>query len=179
VACAPAAPETCDPVRIAAPLRRVVAELDPALPIHALRTMAEVRSASLARQRFVMTLLVAFAAVGLVLAVVGEYGVLAQLARRRVREMGIRVALGARPAQVQWLIVRGGLRLTAAGLALGAAAAALLGGTLRGLLFGVAPGDPVTLAGALALLGATGLAASWVPARSASRAAPASTLRAE
>jgi ABC-type lipoprotein release transport system permease subunit len=117
--------------------------------------------------------------VGLVLAVVGEYGVLAQLARRRVREMGIRVALGARPAQVQWLIVRGGLRLTVAGLVLGGAAALLLGGALRGLLYGVPPRDPVTLAGVLLLLTAVGVAASWVPARMASRADPASTLRAE
>jgi predicted permease len=179
VACAPADPAACDPVRLAAPLRRVVAELDPSLPIHPLRTMAEVRSASLARQRFLMTLLVAFAAVGLVLAVVGEYGVLAQLARRRVREMGIRAALGARPAQVQWLIVRGGLRLTVAGLLVGGGAALLLGGALRGLLYGVPPRDPVTLAGVLVLLTATGAAASWVPARMASRADPARTLRAE
>ncbi|AHG88174.1 permease [Gemmatirosa kalamazoonensis] len=169
----------CDPTRLAAPVRRLVAQLDRDLPIRELRTVAEIRAASLARQRFLMTLLVAFAAVGLVLAVVGEYGVVAQLTRRRIREMGIRVALGARPTQVQWLVVRAGLRLTAAGAALGVAAALLVAGALRGLLFGVPPRDPVTFGGVLLLLVATGVAASWVPARAASRAQPVDTLRAQ
>ena len=169
----------CDPARLAPALRRIVAEMDGDLPVRALRTMSEIRAASLARQRFLMALLVGFAAVGLVLAVVGEYGVLAQLTRRRIREMGVRVALGARPAQVQWLVVRSGLRLTAAGAALGAAAALLVTGVLRGMLFGVPPRDPVTLAAVLALTVATGVAASWVPARAASRAEPVITLRAE
>ena len=93
--------------------------------------------------------------------------------------MGIRVALGARPTQVQWIVVRSGLRLTIAGAVLGVAAALLVTGALRGLLFGVPPRDPVTLVGVLLLLVATGVAASWVPARAASRAQPVDTLRAQ
>jgi putative ABC transport system permease protein len=130
-------------------------------------------------QRFLMTLLVAFAGVGATLAVVGVYGVLAQVVRQRTREMGIRIALGAGTGDVQWLVVRHGLVLAGVGLGIGAAAA--LGATraVRGLLYGIPAVDPVTFAVAVGALGVTVVAASWLPARRASRADPAVALRAE
>jgi putative ABC transport system permease protein len=126
-----------------------------------------------------MTLLVAFAVVGVTLAVVGVYGVLAQIVRQRTRELGIRIALGAGSGDVQWLVVRHGLALAAAGLAIGAAVALVASGAVRGLLYGVPAVDPLTFAAAVAVLGLTVLAASWIPARRAGRADPAVTLRAE
>jgi ABC-type lipoprotein release transport system permease subunit len=133
----------------------------------------------MARERFLMTLLLVFSVVGLSLAVVGVYGVLAQLARHRGREMGIRIALGARSSQVRWLVVRHGLRLTILGLLLGSAGALLCSRAVRGMLYGVGPEDPLTFIVVATVLGATSLVASWLPARRASRADPAVTLRGE
>jgi ABC-type antimicrobial peptide transport system permease subunit len=126
-----------------------------------------------------MTLLLVFAGVGLLLAVVGVYGVLAHLARRRSREMGIRIALGARSVQVRWLVVRHGLRLTLIGLALGGGAALLATRAMSGLLYRVAPSDPVTIVGVALVLALTSIIASWLPALAASRADPAVALRGE
>jgi len=141
--------------------------------------MEAVAARALALQRFLMTLLLVFAGVGLSLAVVGVYGVLAQVARRRTREMGIRIALGARGRDVRWLVMRHGLRLTVVGLALGAAVALVATRAMRGLLFQVPPADPLTFAVVAAVLAATAGVASWLPALRASRAAPSITLRAE
>jgi ABC-type antimicrobial peptide transport system permease subunit len=141
--------------------------------------MTDVRAASLAKQRFLTTLLLVFAATGLALAVVGVYGVLAQLAERRTREMGIRIALGARATDVRWLIVRHGLSLILVGLAAGLIAAVFTTRALRTLLYQVAPVDVVTFIAVAALLTLTGLIALWIPATEASRADPASVLRAE
>ncbi|MFL5582061.1 MAG: ADOP family duplicated permease [Gemmatimonadaceae bacterium] len=162
---------------LAPAVRRVLAELEPSIAPDPVTTMERVRERSLARDRFFMTLLLAFAAVGLALAVVGVYGVLAQLARRRTHEMGIRIALGARPAAVRWLVVRHGLALTCAGLAVGTLVALALTRTMRALLFRTPPSDAVTFAVVGALLALTGVAASWLPARKASRADPVAALR--
>jgi putative ABC transport system permease protein len=134
---------------------------------------------SLAAQRFFMILLFTFAGVGLALAVVGVYGVMAQLAKRRTREMGIRLALGAQAGQVQWLVVRHGLRLVGWGVALGLASAWAATRTMRALLFEVSPADPVTFLTIPVILGATAFIASWVPALQASRADPTQALRTE
>jgi len=134
-------------------------------------------SRSVASQRFFMTLLLAFASVGLALAIVGVYGVIAQVARRRTREMGIRIALGARATHVQWLIVSHGLRLVLVGLALGIGAAFGATRAMRALLYEVAPSDPLTFLIVPLLLVITALAASWLPAARASHADPANTLR--
>jgi hypothetical protein len=96
----------CSPALVTPAIRRVVAEIDPRLALGPARTLASVYEGSIARERFLMTLLLVFAVVGLSLAVIGVYGVLAQLARRRAREMGIRIALGARSSQVRWLARR-------------------------------------------------------------------------
>jgi putative ABC transport system permease protein len=162
---------------IAAPVRRVVADLDPDLAITSIRTMDAVRAESLARDRFLTVLMVSFAGVGLGLGLVGVYGVVAQLARRRTRELGIRVALGARGAQLQWLVVRHGVGLTAAGVAIGLAIAAAVTQGMRTLLYQVAPIDPVTFVAVPVLVLLTAAAAAWLPAVRASRADPCQVLR--
>jgi putative ABC transport system permease protein len=168
---------TTDPASLAPPIRRIIGELDPALGIGEVRTMDTIRADSLKRQRFLMSLLITFAVVGLVLAVVGVYGVLAQLARQRTREMGIRIALGAQGSDVRWLVVRHGLRLTITGLVIGGGVALMATRAMQGLLFEVPSTDPITFAGVALLLAATSIVASWLPANRASRADPATALR--
>ena len=164
---------------IAPAIRRIVAELDPGLAVSDIRSMDDIRAASLARERFLMTMLVVFAGVGLLLAIVGVYGVLAQVTRRRTREMGIRIALGAPAASVRWLVVRQGLALVGVGLIVGVGAALVATRGLTALLYHTAPADPLTFVAVPILLALTGIAAAWVPALQASRSDPSIALRAE
>ena len=168
-----------DPASLAPGVRRVVAELDPLLAFTTIRPMREVRAQALARDRFFMTLLLTFAGVGLVLALIGVYGVLAQLVSARRREIGIRVALGAQPAQLRWSVVRRGLALTAAGILIGGVAALVSTRALGSLLYEVAPADPATFAAVAFLLVITSTLAAWQPARRASNADPVEVLRNE
>jgi putative ABC transport system permease protein len=168
-----------DPLALVEPVRRIVAELDRNLAISSVRTMEDVRSASLARDRFLTVLMLSFAGVGLTLGLVGVYGVVAQLARRRTRELGIRVALGARAGQLQWLVVRHGVLLTATGIAAGLVVATVATRAMRTLLYDVAPLDPVTFVAVPLLVLGTAVAASWLPAARASRADPCQVLRAD
>ena len=169
----------CSPESLVPGIRRAVAEIDPHLALGPPTTLRDVYEDSMARERFLMTLLLAFAVVGLSLAVVGVYGILAQTARRRAREMGIRIALGARGSQVRWLVVSHGMRLTLIGIAIGGTVAFMSSRVLRGMLYGVAPSDPLTFVTVALVLGLTSLVASWLPALRASRADPAETLRGE
>jgi len=162
---------------LVAPVRRILAEIDPAIAFATTGRLETLVKQSIARQRFLMTLLLVFAVTGLLLSVVGVYGVMAQMASRRTREMGIRIALGAQVAQVQWLVVRHGLRLVSGGLLVGVVGALLATRSIRTLLFNVAPGDPLTFVTISLLLALTGVLASWLPAVRASRANPAATLR--
>ena len=166
-----------EPMAYAAPIRQLIAGLDPLLAIGSIRTMEDVRARSLARDRFLTVLLLSFAGVGLSLSLVGTYGVMSQLARRRLREMGIRMALGAGARQVQWLVVRHGLATTAVGIAIGVGVALGTTRVLRTLLFQVAPSDPVTFVAVPGLVILTAVVASWVPAVRASRADPTQVLR--
>jgi predicted permease len=168
-----------DPAALTPSVRAILHDLDPTLALVQVNTMDQLRESSLAKIRFLTTLLLAFAAIGLTLSVVGVYGVLAQVSRNRTREMGIRIALGAQAVQVRWLVVRQGLRLTIAGLVLGGAAALITTRAMTRLLFNVAPNDPATLVGVALLLAATSIAAAWIPALKASRADPAVALRAD
>jgi putative ABC transport system permease protein len=168
-----------DPGTLVPAIRRVVAEMDPNLALGSVRPMTEVHAVSLARERFLTTLLLVFAGVGLALAVIGVYGVLAQFARRRTREMGIRIALGAPAARVRWLVVRHGLRLVIVGLVIGTSVALVATRGIAALLYHVAPADPLTFVAVPILLTLTGILAAWIPARQASRADPAIALRAE
>jgi ABC-type antimicrobial peptide transport system permease subunit len=126
-----------------------------------------------------MTLLLVFAVTGLLLSVVGVYGVMAQLAARRAREMGIRLALGAQAVQVRWLVLRHAVVLLCKGMGLGLVAALVAAYGMRTLLYQIPPADPVTFTVVPVALALTGLLASWLPALKASRADPATTLRAE
>ncbi len=166
-----------DPMALAPAMRSAVHAMDPDLAIASLRTMNEVGAASVAQQRFLATMLLVFAGVGLALAVVGVYGVMAQLAADRAREMGIRVALGARAGQVQWLVVRRGLRVVGIGIAVGLAAAVTATRAVSALLYGVGALDPLTFTLVPALLVITALVATWLPARRASRADPVGVMR--
>ncbi len=168
-----------NPADLGPGVRDLIAAMDPDLAITSISTLEEVRDRSLARQRFMLTLLGSFSLVGVLLAVIGVYGVMAQLARGRIREMGIRIALGAQAAEVQWLVVRHGLRLVGLGLVVGLAGAVLLSGSITVLLFKVQPLDPLTFVVVPLLLVVTGVSACWLPALRASRASPALALRAE
>jgi len=168
-----------DPLAQVDPIRRALHDIDPNLAIESARSMEAVRGASLARDRFLMTMLTTFAGVGLLLAIVGVYGVLAQTTRRRSREMGVRIALGARGAQVRWLVISQGLRLVIAGLLIGSVMALLLTRTMQRVLFNVPTSDPLTYVVVAMLLAATGAAAAWLPALRASGTDPAVALRAE
>ena len=168
-----------DPSALAAGLRSIVHELDPSLALLEAKPLDDLRAASLARIRFLTTMLLGFAIVGLVLAVVGVYGVLAHVSRNRTREMGIRVALGAQASQVRWLVVRHGLVLSMGGLTIGLVAASFATRLMSKLLFDVAPNDPLTLVGVSVLLAGTSVLAASLPARRASRVDPAIALRSD
>jgi ABC-type antimicrobial peptide transport system permease subunit len=120
-----------------------------------------------------------FAAVGLVLTAAGVFGVLMQVVTRRVREIGIRVALGAAPAQIVRLVVGRGALLLAGGIAAGLAGAAALVRFIEGILFGVSPRDPASFTVAACVVGAAALAAAWVPVRRAARVDAAALLKTE
>jgi ABC-type antimicrobial peptide transport system permease subunit len=122
-------------------------------------------------------LLAIFAAMALVLAAIGVYGVISFAAGQRTKEIGLRVALGASPGSVVRLVVRQGLAIAAAGLAAGVAGALLATRFLKSMLYDVAPSDPLTFAGIVAVLAVTVLLASWIPARRAAGVQPMEALR--
>ena len=158
-------------------MREALRQLDPELPLYGVRPMEQVAAESLGRERFVLSLLGGFAALALVLAALGVYGVTAYVTRQRTREVGIRMALGAGRGQVVWLVLRQGMTPVAAGLVVGMAGAMGLARLMQGLLFQVAPSDPATLLVAAAVLGGTALASCLVPARRATRIQPVAALR--
>jgi predicted permease len=168
-----------EPAALVPALRRVVRELDPTLPLADVRTMDDVLASSMARVSFAMTLLAVAAAMGLLLGTVGIYAVTAYVTRLRTREIGVRVALGARAREIFSLVLRQGLAVSAAGIGLGLIGALVLTRALESLLFGVASLDPLTYAGVALVLGAAALAASVLPARRAAAVDPMTALRHE
>jgi putative ABC transport system permease protein len=168
-----------DPRTLAGPLRQVIRELDPSLPVADVRTMDEVVSATLSAPRFTGMLLGAFAALALALSAIGIYGVLSYVVSRRTREIGIRVAVGAGRAQVLKLVLGSGVGLALAGIAAGLAAAALLSRVMSTLLHDVQPGDPATYAVVAGVLTAVAILASLIPAWRATRVDPVKALKAE
>lgn len=153
--------------------------LDPQQPVEKTVLVADSYAAMFAKQRFVLTVMGAFAAVALVLTAAGLFGVLSQLVAQRTREIGIRVALGARPSDVMQLVVSRGMLLAVIGAVLGIGGALALVKSVTALLFGVSPTDPVSFAVVTALLLAVALMACWLPTRAAMRVDPAVALRAE
>jgi putative ABC transport system permease protein len=134
---------------------------------------------SVAQRRFSMALLGIFSAVALILAALGIYGVLAYSVAQRTREIGVRMALGARTGAVASMVVRDALGVVAIGLAIGIAGALALTRVLASLLYDISPTDPLTFAGVACVLGAVALAASYLPARRAARVDPIVALRNE
>jgi putative ABC transport system permease protein len=168
-----------DPMSLVAPVRRIIAGMDPALALTSTTSMEAMRDDALARGRFLMLLFGLFALAGGMLAAVSVYGVMANLTRTRLREMGVRLALGASPAAIRRMVLRAGLRLALMGIGLGVVAALLATRALSSLLFGVRPVDPLSFTVAPLLLAGAALLATWLPAAMASRVDPAVTLRAE
>jgi putative ABC transport system permease protein len=168
-----------DPASVTSAVRADLRGLEPALVIDRVETMAQRIGESVAPRRLNLILFGLFAGLALLLAAVGLYGVVAYAAAQRTREFGIRMALGARPSDVLGLVLRQGARLAVAGVAIGIAAALGLARLLTGLLFGVSPADPATIATVSAIMLAVALAACWLPAHRATQIAPTEALRNE
>ena len=160
-------------------IEQAVWSVDPTLPVFLVRTLGDLYAASLARTSFTLVLLAIAGAMALALGVIGIYGVIAYVVSQRGREIGIRLALGARAAALEGMFVRQGVRLALVGVAIGLVAAVALTRVMASLLFGVAPLDPLTYAAALAVILAAAALASYVPARRAAMIDPMETLRAE
>jgi len=168
-----------DPAGFATSVRSALQRIDPDLPVGRMTTMERIETNSTAARRFPMILLASFGAVALALAMIGVYGVVSYVVSQRTREIGIRVALGARRSQVIRLVVLGAMRPVVAGLVVGAIGAVFAARLLGTLLYQVKPGDPVVIAVIGALLGAAAIAASLVPGTRATRVDPITVLREE
>jgi putative ABC transport system permease protein len=168
-----------EPASVGITLRRAVATIDSNLPVFEVLTMEERLSESVAQPRFHATLLVIFAALALVMAVVGLYAVMAVSVAQRTHELGIRVALGARRRDVIGLVLRQGIKLVSLGIVIGLAGAGALTRVLTTLLYEVKPTDPLTFVAVPILLIAVAILACWLPARQAASVDPLTALRYE
>lgn len=160
-------------------IQRQIWALDAKQPIERIALVSDLYGEAFARQRFVLTIMGAFSAIAIALTAAGIFGVLSQVVRRRTREIGIRMVLGARPSDVMRQVLRSGLTLSLLGAAIGIGAALPLSRVLRTLLFGVSPMDPISFGAVTLLLVAVAVAACWLPARAAMRVEPAAALRVE
>jgi predicted permease len=168
-----------DPAAIAGAVRQQVRAIDPNMPVAEIRTMSDVVDATLSTPRFTGVLLGTFAALALILSAIGIYGVLSYLVSRRAREIGIRVAIGASRAEIVRLVLRNGVSLALAGVAVGVAGAAWAAELMRGLLHDVRPGDPLTFIAVGVLLSLVAALASFVPAWRAAQVDPVIVLKGE
>ena len=170
---------TNDPRALTSSVTREVRAIDPELPVFSVKTMEEYISSSVAAPRFNTTLLSIFAAVALVLTIIGLYGVMSYSVAQRTNEIGIRMALGAQTRDVLGLIVKDGMKLVLLGLVLGISGALALTRLLSTLLFGVTTRDPVTFVAIAALLSFVAILACYIPAWRATRVDPLEALRCE
>lgn len=168
-----------EPLALVSAARQAVRDMDPNMPLFEVTTMDNTVALSTANQRFSMFLQVVFAAVALLLAVVGIYGVLSYSVAQRTQEIGIRMALGARGETILRLVVGQGLALMALSVAIGVGGALMLGQVLSGLLYGISPRDPATYVAVVAVLTCVGALACYVPARRASSVMPQTALRSD
>ena len=168
-----------DPMTLATTVRREAVSVDPQQAVFDFRSMDQVFEKSMADRGFILLLLSIFAGTALLLAAIGIYGVMAYSVEQRAHEIGIRIALGAGRGDVLGLVVRHGMTLAGIGVAIGLAAAFGLTRVLTALLYGVKATDPVTFAGVAVVLAAVALAATWIPARRATRVDPITALRCE
>ena len=167
------------PESVVGSVRQAIASLDPELPVAKIAPLSDVMADSIARPRFVFLVIGAFAATAVLLAALGLFGVLSYSVRQRLPEMGVRLALGARPRDVAALVLREGVVVTAVGTTAGLLGVLGLARFLEGLLFETSARDPLAIAGVVALVALVSLAAAWIPARRASRVDPSRALRAE
>ena len=170
---------SADVATLTTAIRKKMAEIDPDMPIYDMQTMTQAISTSVAQPRFYMGLLTGFAGLALLLAALGIYGVISYGVSQRVRELGIRIALGATNESILKLILGQGLTLVGLGLAVGIAGALLLTRVLTSMLYGVTPADLPTLILVPVTLAATALLASYFPARRAARVDPVTAMRSE
>jgi predicted permease len=168
-----------DPLQLAAAVRGIVRELDPAMPVEHLGSLGESLGVSLLPARIGGMAAAGFGVLGLLLACLGVYGVVAYGVNQRRREFGIRLALGAAAPSVVLLAIREGLRLVAIGIGAGCLLAIAAGIVARRVLFGLAPLEPVALLGGPLLFLGVALLATWIPARRAARVDPMVALRAD
>jgi putative ABC transport system permease protein len=168
-----------DPAALVAPVRGVIHELDPNLPLSEVRPLSEVVKRSMTQTSFTMLLLVIAASVALLLGGVGIYGVVSYVVSQRTREIGVRMALGAGRDDISRMVLKQGLGVTLLGIAIGLAFALLVTRLILALLYGVSPTDPATLGAVPVMLAAVSLLASWVPARRAASVEPLEAIRAE
>ncbi|HVX67466.1 MAG TPA: ABC transporter permease [Bryobacteraceae bacterium] len=168
-----------DPRRMQHEILSVLRQADPAVPVAEMETAEALWSASLERERLLAVLSALLGLLAILIAMIGLYGVLAYRVTRRTREIGIRMALGARPNQVRWLAVRESVRLLLWGVLLGCPAYALLSGLLRAQVYQVAPADPAVIGGAVCLLAVCAGVATYLPAARAVRVNPVEALKYE
>jgi predicted permease len=167
------------PEALEEPIRRAVQEVNPDLPLFGVRSVDSIIADSLASRRFALQILIFFAATALLLAAIGIYGVMAYFVSQRVREIGVRMALGAQRGDVLKLVVRQGMSLALMGVVFGLVTSLLLMRLIAGLLFGVSSTDPLTLVSFTALLAAVAFLANYIPASRAARIDPMVALRHE
>jgi len=168
-----------DPARLGPSAVQVIRQIDPLLPVSAVRPLDEVFAESIARPRLTAVAMSVFAGAALLLAALGVYGIVAYSVSQRSREFGIRVALGAKPAQIIKMVVGQNLRVVGLGLVLGLAIAIPATRLLRGLLYQVGPNDPGVFIGIGSILAAVAIVASYLPARRGTQVDPVVTLKAE
>jgi predicted permease len=168
-----------DPLLLAGPIRDTIKALDPNQPIRSIATYEDVAAESIARDKFFTLLFALFGTLALLLAAVGVFGVFSYSVAQRTQEIGVRMALGAQRSHLVGMVVGEGMRLVAAGVALGAVAALLMSRVLRSQLFGISATDPIAFVTAPALLIAVAMLACYLPARRATKIQPVQALRAE
>jgi predicted permease len=168
-----------EPAALVPALRKVVQSIDPDLPMIDVRTQREQINATMQVERALAALTAGFGVLALLLACVGIYGVMAYNVAQRTNEIGIRLALGARPAQLRGMILRESAGVAIVGIVAGVGAALVLTRVVKSMLYGIQPHDPITFSAGVLVLMAVAMAASWVPARRAAAVQPMEALRHE
>ncbi len=168
-----------DPAALAASIRQTILAVDSSQPVYAIQTMATVVDNNLSQRRLALLLMALFAGIALLLAAIGLAGVISYMVAQRTREIGIRMALGAQPRQVLWMVESEALRMAALGALCGILGALVLGRSLSTMLYGVSPRDPLTLGTVAAVLMLIAVTAAFVPAYRATRISPVVALREE